>query len=48
MQCAMWLKLVASGICDKATIQITYAIGVVEPISILVNTHGSGKLRILK
>ncbi|WP_289686365.1 methionine adenosyltransferase, partial [Helicobacter rodentium] len=36
-------NLVASGICDKATIQIAYAIGVVEPVSILVNTHGTGK-----
>ena len=36
-------NLVASGICDKATIQIAYAIGVVEPVCILVNTHGTGK-----
>ena len=37
-------NLVASGICDKATVQIAYAIGVVEPVSILVNTHGTGKV----
>lgn len=37
-------NLVASGICDRATIQIAYAIGVVEPVSILVNTHGTGKV----
>ena len=37
-------NLVASGICDRATIQIAWAIGVVEPVSILVNTHGTGKV----
>ena len=37
-------NLVASGICDKATIQIAYAIGVVEPVSILVNTHETAKV----
>ncbi len=37
-------NLVASGICDKATIQIAYAIGVVEPVSVLVNTHGTAKV----
>lgn len=41
-------NLVASGICDKATIQIAYAIGVVEPVSILVNTHGTGKVEDFK
>ncbi len=33
-------NLVASGVCQKATIQLAYAIGVVEPVSILVDTHG--------
>lgn len=37
-------NLVASGACDKATVQVAYAIGVVEPVSILVNSHGSGKV----
>ncbi|NPA28843.1 MAG: methionine adenosyltransferase [Epsilonproteobacteria bacterium] len=37
-------NLVASGVCDKATIQIAYAIGVVEPVSIMVDTHGTGKV----
>lgn len=37
-------NLVASGACDKATVQVAYAIGVVEPVSILVNTHGTGKV----
>ena len=37
-------NLVASGVCDKATIQLAYAIGVVEPVSIMVNTEGSSKV----
>ncbi|ANV98520.1 methionine adenosyltransferase [Helicobacter enhydrae] len=37
-------NLVASGACQKATVQVAYAIGVVEPVSILVNTHGTGKV----
>ena len=37
-------NLVASGACDKATIQVAYAIGVVKPVSILVDTHGTGKV----
>lgn len=37
-------NLVASGACDKATVQVAYAIGVVEPVSILVNSHGSGRV----
>ncbi len=37
-------NLVASGVCDKATIQIAYAIGVVEPVSVMVDTHGTAKV----
>ena len=37
-------NLVASGVCDKATVQVAYAIGVVEPVSILVDSHGTGKV----
>ena len=32
-------NLVASKACEKITIQISYAIGVVQPVSIMVNTH---------
>ncbi len=32
-------NLVAAGVSDRVTIQIAYAIGVVEPISIMVDTH---------
>ena len=35
-------NLVAAGVCDKATLQISYAIGVAQPVSIFVNTHGTG------
>jgi S-adenosylmethionine synthetase len=43
---ARWVakNLVASGACDKATLQIAYAIGVVQPVSIMVDTHGTGKV----
>ncbi|MBU0720908.1 methionine adenosyltransferase [bacterium] len=37
-------NLVASGVCDRATIQVAYAIGVVQPVSIMVDTHGTGKV----
>lgn len=37
-------NLVASGICDKATVQLAYAIGVVNPVSIFVDTQGSSKV----
>jgi len=37
-------NLVASQICEKATIQISYAIGVVEPISIMVDTEGTSSI----
>lgn len=34
-------NLVASGACERVTIQVSYAIGVVEPISIMVDTHNT-------
>ena len=34
-------NLVAAGACDKVTIQLAYAIGVAEPVSIYVDTHGT-------
>ena len=37
-------NLVASGVCDKVTVQVAYAIGVVEPVSILVDSGGSAKV----
>jgi S-adenosylmethionine synthetase len=35
-------NLVAAGACERVTIQVAYAIGVVEPVSIMVNTHNTG------
>jgi S-adenosylmethionine synthetase len=37
-------NLVAAGIADRAQVQIAYAIGVPEPVSILVDTFGTGKV----
>ncbi len=34
-------NLVAAGVADKVTIQIAYAIGVVKPVSIMVDTEGT-------
>lgn len=36
-------NLVAAGVADEALIQLSYAIGVAEPISIYVNTYGTSK-----
>mgnify|MGYP006273138417 CR=1 FL=1 len=35
-------NLVAANLCDKCTVQLSYAIGVSKPISVYVNTHGTG------
>jgi S-adenosylmethionine synthetase len=35
-------NIVAAGLARRATIQLSYAIGVAEPLSILVDTHGTG------
>lgn len=35
-------NLVAAGVCEKVEISLSYAIGVAEPISITVNTFGTG------
>ena len=37
-------NIVASGIAKKCEIQLAYAIGVAKPLSILVNTYGTGKV----
>ncbi|MEK6651343.1 MAG: methionine adenosyltransferase [Nitrospirota bacterium] len=37
-------NIVASGIADRAEVQLAYAIGVPEPVSILVDTYGTGKI----
>ncbi|MEI3163691.1 MAG: methionine adenosyltransferase [Lachnospirales bacterium] len=37
-------NVVASGIAKKCEIQLAYAIGVAKPLSIFVNTYGTGKV----
>lgn len=37
-------NLVAAGLADRCEIQLSYAIGVAEPTSIMVDTFGTGKL----
>ncbi len=37
-------NLVASGLADKCEVQLAYAIGVAEPVSVMINTFGTGKI----
>ena len=37
-------NLVAAGVADEALIQLSYAIGVAEPVSVFVNTYGTAKI----
>jgi len=37
-------NVVAAGIAERCTIQVAYAIGVSDPMSVLVDTHGTGKV----
>ena len=37
-------NLVAAGVADEALIQLSYAIGVAEPVSVFVNTYGTAKV----
>ncbi len=36
-------NIVAAGLADKCEVQLSYAIGVAEPISVLIDTFGTGK-----
>jgi len=36
-------NVVASGVADKCTIQLAYAIGISHPLSVYVDTHGTGQ-----
>ncbi|MCL3882200.1 methionine adenosyltransferase [Marivita sp. GX14005] len=38
-------NVVAAGLADKCTIQLSYAIGVSKPLSIYADTHGTGDVR---
>lgn len=37
-------NIVAAGIADECLIQLAYAIGIADPVSIYVNTYGTGKI----
>jgi S-adenosylmethionine synthetase len=37
-------NVVAAGLADKCEIQISYAIGIAQPVSVMVNTFGTGKM----
>ena len=37
-------NIVAAGLADRCEVQLAYAIGVVEPVSVLVDTFGTGKV----
>jgi S-adenosylmethionine synthetase len=37
-------NIVAAGLADRATVQLAYAIGVADPVSVMVDTDGSGKI----
>ena len=37
-------NIVAAGLADRCTLQVSYAIGVSKPLSIYVDTHGTGQV----
>ena len=39
-------NLVAAGVCDKALVQVAYAIGVAQPVSLCVNTYGTAHVQL--
>jgi len=47
---ARWLakNVVAAGLADKCTIQLSYAIGVSKPLSVYINTYGTGNVSEVK
>ena len=38
-------NIVAAGLAEKCEVQLAYAIGVAEPVSISINTFGTGKVK---
>ena len=38
-------NIVYAGLAERCTIQLAYAIGMVEPLSVYINTYGTGKLK---
>jgi len=41
-------NIVAAGLADQCEVQISYAIGVAQPVSLMVNTFGTGKISDVK
>src|SRR6266516_818791 len=39
-------NLVAAGVCDEVLVQVSYAIGVAQPMGIYVNTSGTAKVKL--
>jgi len=39
-------NLVAAGVCNEVLVQVSYAIGVAQPMGIYVNTYGTGKVNL--
>ena len=37
-------NLVAAGVCDQVLVQVSYAIGVVEPMGVFIDTYGTSKV----
>ncbi len=37
-------NLVAAGICEKCEVQLSYVIGITEPLSVMIDAFGTGKL----
>jgi S-adenosylmethionine synthetase len=37
-------NVVAAGLAEKTLVQLAYAIGVADPVSVLIDTHGTGKV----
>jgi S-adenosylmethionine synthetase len=37
-------NIVAAGLAEKCTVQLAYAIGVAEPVSVYIDTHGTGRV----
>jgi S-adenosylmethionine synthetase len=37
-------NLVAAGVCERALVQVAYAIGIADPVSVMVDSYGTGKV----
>jgi S-adenosylmethionine synthetase len=37
-------NIVAAGLAEKCTVQLAYAIGIAEPVSVLIDTHSTGRV----